>query len=471
MYKLLSVLNGSYGLLVLISTLLLSACIGQGNKAPHSDIFLVNNTHLPLYIQVQQTGDVLLNKGEHYFIYSDTVQPYATERILRIQRQGAIAQGQSVLFNSRIQSDNIDVEINQKIVSLNADTTINDSTINHSAIDSSIMSFSTTVNNILLPLQNDESIHRAEILQANDLTAELAFKASKKGSYDDIYYSLTEPYQPPVLNTAANTLSVLTYNIWALPYIATTIKERLKLMPPYLAQYDVLLLQEAFSFEYENLIRTLQEQYGYTYTTQMLDNPQVNLFSGGVILLSRFPIVNEAQYFFPDCTGTDCLADKGINYMEIIKNGRAYHIFSAHTASFDNATARQNRLKQFQQMSDFAQSFNIPKNETVIYGGDFNVNKELFPDDYQQMLTTLNASEPQYKGYTAATFDPFINKHATAFGSGSERIEYLDYILVSNQYAAPHSVINSVRIPRSTDAALWRLWDLSDHFPVEAVIE
>lgn len=63
-------------------------------------------------------------------------------------------------------------------------------------------------------------------------------------------------------------------------------------------------------------------------------------------------------------------------------------------------------------MRTLAASLQIPASDTVIYGGDFNVNKRKFADDYAGMLANLNADEPVYGGYTEATFDPRLNPYA-----------------------------------------------------------
>lgn len=110
----------------------------------------------------------------------------------------------------------------------------------------------------------------------------------------------------------------------------------------------MLALQEVFASGRDAFLRELAKEY--PYQTKMLDKEGINVYDGGVIIVSRYPIVNEAQYVFPDCSGTDCFANKGVNYAEIIKGGEAYHVFATHTASFDTDTARAYRQKQFQQM-------------------------------------------------------------------------------------------------------------------------
>lgn len=112
----------------------------------------------------------------------------------------------------------------------------------------------------------------------------------------------------------------MTYNIWALPVIASHIGDRYALIPEYVKGYDVLALQEVFASGREEFLRELAKEY--PYQTKMLDKDGINIYDGGVTIVSRYPIVNQAQYVFPDCTGTDCFADKGVNYAEVIKGGK-----------------------------------------------------------------------------------------------------------------------------------------------------
>lgn len=204
----------------------------------------------------------------------------------------------------------------------------------------------------------------------------------------------------------------------------------------------------------------------YPYQTHVPVGSGYNLYDSGVLVLSRYPIVKTAEMIYPDCTGTDCFADKGVIYAEIIKNGKAYHVTSTHTASFDTDEARALRQVQFKQIRQLINQQNIPSFDAVLMGGDFNVNKFLWPQDYQDMLTNLNATAPISTGYTASTFDPRVNKLAGAAGSGGTTVEYLDYVVSSNTHRQPIQSRNDVRILRSTADPLYMTWDLSDHFPV-----
>ncbi len=87
------------------------------------------------------------------------------------------------------------------------------------------------------------------------------------------------------------------------------------------------------------------------------------------------------------------------------------------------------------------------------------------------MIANLSAIEPHYSGYTESTFDPRINNFAGEPLSGGEDVEYLDYVMVSKEYAVKGDNNKRVDIPRSTAESLWKHYNLSDHFPVSTVIK
>lgn len=439
-------------------SIMLSACI-EGtllDLSPNTDVFVANNTNQSFTVSIQVSSDAALQEGRDWIRYSDTLGPYANAKLLTLERNKGFAVGQRYVFDIELSNAAGDVvTLKQHITGTRSN---------------SDMRFGSYANDLDVRLFNDRSLHRlySNFIQSSALASEIAVQAKIKARYDDLYYALTPTIDVNSLNDNANQLKVLSYNIWALPFISKDIKERLNAIPAYIQGYDVVLFQEAFSDHREAFLLELAKTY--PYQTRMLDKDGINVHDGGVIILSRFPILNEAQAIFPDCADADCLADKGINYAAVNKNGRVYHVFATHTSSFDTVAARSYRQKQFKQMQNFAVSLSIPVTETVIYGGDLNVNKLKFPDDYQNMLTNLQSSEPVYAGYTLATFDPRVNVHATSTISGGS-VEYLDYILVSDSHKTMANNTNTTRVPRSTSETFWQTWDLSDHFPVEALLE
>ncbi|NRB39024.1 MAG: sphingomyelin phosphodiesterase [Pseudomonadales bacterium] len=445
-------------LLISLICLILPSCIEGGllDFSPTTDIVLSNNTAQTFSVQITVSGDTPLVEGRDFSQFTDTLAPYQTLKLLELERNKGFSADKTYTFDIQLSNqagEHFTLQQHIKGTKNNSD-----------------IRFGVYAEDLELALFNDRTLRRFStgFNQAETQPSEIAFQAKAKARYDDIYYAITPAITTTTLNENPDQLNLLTYNLSALPLISTDIEKRLKAIPAYIQDYDVLLFQEAFSEHREDFILEIAKTY--PYQTQMLDKEGINVHDGGVIIFSRFPILNEAQFIFPDCADADCLADKGVNYAAINKLGRVYHVFATHTASFDSAVARHFRQKQFQQMRDFASSLAIPNTETVIYGGDLNVNKLIFLDDYQQMLNTLEADEPNFTGYTAATFDPRINLLAQDPITGG-KVEYLDYILVSHAHKLASSNTNTVQVPRSSSADLWRVWDLSDHFPVQGFIE
>ncbi|WP_339386401.1 sphingomyelin phosphodiesterase [Vibrio caribbeanicus] len=420
-----------------------------------TDVYLTNNSSQVLTIQVRHDGTDILKSGEEWQQHRETIGPWETKSVMSFNRWKGIKAGEVYNFETVVSNpDGQTVSLKQVMKGHWYNSTIE---------------YGLSSADIGLSLKKDRKIHRDFSNDFGKENTELAFKSVKTARYDDIYYTITPEKVDEIVEPDENALKVMTYNIWALPVIAKHIGDRYQEIPKHVKGYDVLALQEVFAAGRGEFLRELAKEY--PYQTQMLDKKGPNIYDGGVTIVSRYPIVNQTQFVFPDCTGTDCFADKGVNYAEIIKGGVAYHVFATHTASYDTSTAREYRQRQFKQMRQLASTLNIPKNEAVIYGGDFNVNKRKFPGDYQQMLSNLSAIEPSYSGYTESTFDPRVNNFAGKIRDDNGNVEYLDYVMVSNEYLNKSHSDNRVDVPRSTSEGLWKHFNLSDHFPVSSVIK
>ena len=429
----------------LLGIIFISTAIIQSTFAD-SYIYVTNTTPQTVSLKVNQTGDIL-EQGNQWGQEATHIAPYETKRVLRINRYKGLGSGKTYSFNTTVSSGNSQIAFVQTMTG-----TWYGSTIKHGI----------QTNSIISPWYSDRNIHRVETIY-DGLSAQAAVKAEFTGGYDDFYYTIHQNTVAESVSNHADELKVLTYNIYALPLVASKISARLTELPHHIDGYDVIMMQEAFSSERTALLNKLAQQYPYqTY----VPGTGLNLYNSGVLIISRYPIVKTDDMIYPDCTGTDCFADKGIIYAEIIKNGKAYHLAATHTASFDTAEARALRQVQFKQIRQFIDQKNIPNFDAVLMGGDLNVNKLKWPQDYQDMLMNLNATAPITTGYTTSTFDPRVNKLASAAVSGGTTVEYLDYVLNSNTHRQPKQARNDVRILRSTVDPLYMTWDLSDHLPV-----
>lgn len=410
-------------------------------------VFMTNSTDKTVTVNTTQTGDKQLVKGTHWNQEATEIPAYATRRVVWMNRNEGITSGKNFYFNSTVTApDGSQVVLQQRLKGTWTGSSIWGS---GKAADFNMAWYS------------DRTIHRAATqYQSAASTAGLKFEFT--GGFDDIYYVIQPNHVAEQVSQNANDFKVVAYNIWGV-LTATKIADRFSLVPAYVAGNDVVIFSEAFdNSARETLINRMSATF--PYHSSVVDSP-LSIEDGGVILFSRWPIVKSQQIVYDRCNGSDCLAAKGAMYIEVIKNGRSYHVVGTHTQAWNADSDREVRLYQLGRARALADNQLIPAAEPVIYGGDLNVDKLLYADtDYVQMQNTLDVAAPSYSGY-GYTYDPTVNAW------GSDGREYLDYVLVSKSHAQPLSNINKVRIYRGTDDVIWRKWDLSDHFAVQAQLQ
>lgn len=260
-----------------------------------------------------------------------------------------------------------------------------------------------------------------------------------------------------VPNDHSFSLDVLTYNVLLPPFLPDGQDVRTPLFADQLGGYDVLMLQEVFSdYHRKRLLRDLAA--AYPHQSRILGRDRWLAQDGGVVIVSKWPIELQFQKLFGAlCAGKDCMADKGVLYARVNKQGRRVHLFATHLQSGDeNAEIRSLQIAAVKQLID---AMDLPGDEPVLIGGDFNVDR--FEDQrdgaFSAMTRRLDAEHPAPAdgGGHAPTFDPARNPLA-----GDGRAEYLDYVLHSRAHLRPSRAFNQVRpIFAGTRP-------LSDHFAV-----
>jgi endonuclease/exonuclease/phosphatase family metal-dependent hydrolase len=321
----------------------------------------------------------------------------------------------------------------------------------------------------------------------------------------------------------AHHLRVLTYNIFVRPFFVSHDgqRERTHHIPRAIAQLpgdplDVVVIQEAFD---EGRLRAhlLGElaRAGFPYHTELVrGGGPFQLGNGGVFIASRWPIERSASRTFQDaCSGTDCLAPKGVMYARIRKTvgetSAVYHVFGTHLQSGTGAEPASVRIAQLQQMARFRDSLEIPADEPVVLAGDFNVDAIADPDEVVAMLRTLGAELPTRMHLGEATSDPRTNALVGQSGDADEggcrtqymarkqcpccRGQHLDYVLTASQHRQPQSASAKVlhlKADRPFQVCMsapgqphfvygtsmfcrisWDIADLSDHYPVMVTLQ
>lgn len=415
-------------------------------------VIVQNNTTLSFSVNSKQTGYPL--DSNKWGQVTTKITPGQRADVVWFNRDDGIKTGKEFFFTSHLSNDSIDIYLKQALKG--------------AAVNSHMWQ------SLTAPGVNhgwfDDRKTRVAVIKLNDgRDFRIKYRAFFTGTDDNIEYILLLNYQVP--NAAPTSLNLLAYNIYMRP-VGTAPGNfmngqyiRARLLPPLLTGYDVIVFSEAFDDDVRNKMLNRLKPW-YPYTTRILGSDRGVEQDGGVIIVSHWPIESQDQILYKDdCSGTDCLADKGVLYARINKKGYRYHIFGSHTQADSGSEDISVRKKQFKILKSFIDAKNIPSNEPVIIAGDLNVDKTRYFSEYKDMLNTLNASQPATKGHSYS-FDPKTNDLASSGPS-----EYLDYVLYSNKHPAPKQAYNDVRMIRSDEE--WKeftwedaMWDLSDHYAV-----
>ena len=238
---------------------------------------------------------------------------------------------------------------------------------------------------------------------------------------------LQSPPQPEEADVPQLPVRLITYNVFVRPPGVAGQRgndqkdQRLRLLLPRLANYDVVCLQEmfdAFSTRRAALAQAATV-FGLRFSTYLPRNlwmypPRV--IDGGVSILSRYPIVASDYWHYRHVVrGTvDSFVGKGVLYARILlptreqhnRHRRTFlHVFSTHMQAGDRPgyqpeTLHANtRLQQAEEMRDFILRCiaDDEGNGAVAITGDFNINARISRDDghesqwYRQLMQRLQA--------------------------------------------------------------------------------
>jgi hypothetical protein len=165
---------------------------------------------------------------------------------------------------------------------------------------------------------------------------------------------------------------------WPAPYKGTdrggalrTLIENLRRMQP-----DVVGLSEMFvDGERAKVRQDLRDIYPYWVEGPDENDPESD---GGLLLLSRHPIVEQHQTIYRKCGGDDCLANKGALHARIwmYNNLNKYDVFLTHTQNPNEGgmeADRGNVRAQLRHLASFIQA-HWDRNNAMLLMGDTNTD-------------------------------------------------------------------------------------------------
>lgn len=320
-------------------------------------------------------------------------------------------------------------------------------------------------------------------------------------------------FAAPLINnqvTAAVTpkpITMMSYNIQQLGYPNWAgnhfEEQRLELIPSTLKalskQPDVLILQEVFTeHAFEVLVSQMSQTYPY-YTqvagddcddprwTSISGNCKASFFKGnsGVLIFSRWPIVQQHAYVFDAVRVSksfDFLARKGVVYAKIHverEKPMTLHVFGTHLQA--SVEEHDIRLLQLAEMRRFIDDFQIPLQEPVILGGDFNI-RSTDTSRFNELLAHAVAKVTLPQAGVGSMSDATNGYRRLLAGADSKvRADTtLDYLLLRSDHLQP---VNNpkLKVVELKSKTPWRgarvfgpdveLTDLSDHYPVMIELE
>ena len=241
---------------------------------------------------------------------------------------------------------------------------------------------------------------------------------------------------------------------------------------------DVVVLQELVDQELREIVNEKLKAAYYNHTEVLGMNTSLRdfWFNGGVVIYSRFPILEEDELVL-SCYGDQGAAAVGIKYVKLRLQDRSAHIFGVHlqTIEQDADEEHETLIHQVTQLKEFMTRKVDVEQDIVLVLGDFNANggnkgknftgrEEDRPhEDFEKILKMLNAREAGfYKPEIEFSFDPERNEMAKGkFPTGT-----LDNIICINDYICPgHGIMEVFRF----DGSDTYLGELSDHYAVKGI--
>jgi len=215
------------------------------------------------------------------------------------------------------------------------------------------------------------------------------------------------------MSPAKHKVSLLSYNLYCLPWLACMMKpstcphsyDRAKAFLKHIPQYDIIGLQEVWSPRYQQ-VESHAKQKGLhvvgSAQASFKNMLGLRVFGGGLMIISKYPIEATRELVFDKGVASDGFVTKGVLYAKV-KIGASYvHVFNTHMQASYGYEFKENdpyaliRRKQIQQVSSFIAKIALDDDHPVLVMGDFNVNAICHPVDggdskeYLEMMNSLS---------------------------------------------------------------------------------
>jgi endonuclease/exonuclease/phosphatase family metal-dependent hydrolase len=262
-------------------------------------------------------------------------------------------------------------------------------------------------------------------------------------------------------------LKILSWNIYMLPSytLPLGIGARSKHIAEYLknSDYDIVVFQEAFHPKARRIIRKmLKEKYQFEIGPANKWVKSSYRTNSGLWILSKIPLINIGEIEYKRSSGFDRFSRKGALMVEGIKDGVTFQIVNTHLNAGSDQTIRESQYQEIVcQLIEPNKAAGVPQ----ILCGDFNTNK-FDKENYPKMMDILNVPDYDVLGTCLFSCDGLKND-LTDYDYTKQDI--IDYIFVNLN----GQIVSKIerKIHEVTKKWSSRHKDLSDHYPITALIE
>ncbi|MFT3925624.1 MAG: endonuclease/exonuclease/phosphatase family protein [Myxococcales bacterium] len=225
-------------------------------------------------------------------------------------------------------------------------------------------------------------------------------------------------------------LSILTYNVAGLPegISGSNPKRNTSLISPLLNPYDVVTVQEDFSY-HADLVSLVDHPY------QSSPNEKAHSLGDGLNTLSRIPFHTFDRLSWTACNGTfdsgsDCLTPKGFTRARMeLGQGLVLDVYDVHMDAGHASGDEQARAKNFAQLSQTIRKYSA--DVAVLVAGDFNERYRDPGDEMEKLLAETGLTD-SWVDFVHNGVLPAANALASACDSGDpndDGCERIDKVL------------------------------------------
>lgn len=260
------------------------------------------------------------------------------------------------------------------------------------------------------------------------------------------------------------TLKLLTWNIQMLPAGLERFSDDLDKMQltrlPWIVEfltksdYDVICLQEVLDpTATDLLVSELRKAFPHIV---LPPKDPARLLSSGVLFAARVPVEQVAFACYPDCSGVDCLASKGLTIIRGEKYGIPFLAAGTHL----QAGSQQVRDRQYVTMAEILASHRREGLPLFVLG-DFNTAAGDEP--YNTLLRLLKVSD-----FPVDDPHPYSVDAENSWKGSGQAPRLIDHIFLDP--AATRTAFVRKTIQRARREHEGKIIDLADHYGVVAEV-